>query len=140
MLSSVARTNSAALPVGSTPSNMAEVRSLPLRAMLTAPAPGTQRVAITIRQHVAFCLQTSSKCSIAAPPKGARALCATVQARKPSLKEPAPLLEASKQSLSKKLCPYHSSLTFLQKGASIPWVSASHNLSSCSKSRHPLSC
>ena len=73
----MARNNAAAFPVGSTQSNMVEVCSLPLRAMLTTPAPGTQRVYVTIKQLVAFCSKPPFKCYVAVPPRRARAIGAT---------------------------------------------------------------
>ena len=55
------RTNTAALPIDSAPSNMAEVYLPPLLATLTTPAPGVERVYVTIKQPVARCSQTPFK-------------------------------------------------------------------------------
>ena len=64
MLSSMAKTK-ATLSLGSTQFNMAEVHSvLTLRVMLTAQLLGTQQVYVAIKQVVAFCSQTPTKCSV----------------------------------------------------------------------------
>lgn len=44
----MAGTDSVVLPVGSVQSHMAEVSSLPLRAMHTSPVPGLQQAYLTI--------------------------------------------------------------------------------------------
>ena len=49
-----ARTNSAAPPVCSAKYYMVEACSLPLQAMLIAPAPGMQQVNAACKQLVAF--------------------------------------------------------------------------------------
>ena len=51
----MARTNSLALPAGSTQSSMVEACSLPLRAMHIAPFSGTQRFDVAIKQVVTLC-------------------------------------------------------------------------------------
>lgn len=73
----MARASSVTLPVGSAPSNMVEVCSPCLWAMLTTSAPGAQWVYIAIKQLVALCSQNPFKCSVARPPKKARTFHAT---------------------------------------------------------------
>lgn len=66
--------NTVTLPVGSTQSNMAEVCSPPLQAMLTAPTLEMQRAFVIIKQFVTRCSQTQFKFSVAGTLKRARTI------------------------------------------------------------------
>ena len=60
----MARTNSVALSVVFTQSNMAEACSLPLGAMHTASATWSQQIYVTTKQFVTRCSKISSKCLV----------------------------------------------------------------------------
>ena len=74
----MARIITVALSVGSAQFNMVEICSLPLQAMLTTPAPGTQWVYVAIKQPVVCYSQISFKCSVTETSERVRTIHASI--------------------------------------------------------------